>query len=149
MKKDTLLRCIGKKMESKILIVWTTESHVALLIPQVKFPYPVSSRNELHWGYDELDKLRNNFIGTLRCFPKWDLEELLMARPQLSRVLAARFRLVGGVPRHFSKCYKWLRNGPAASRLNIEAIYCWGSNQILLCWLPRWNRGKDMGMSSR
>ena len=66
----------------------------------------VSSPKESHWGGNQFPKIRLRTVGRFRYFPMWDLDELVLAQmyftnSRLTREeVIARFRLVGGVPRH-------------------------------------------------
>lgn len=75
----------------------------------------VTSPNSSHWGFGEFTKLRNGVLGWFKYLPLWTLQELLAAREILSarvvdgknlideftdEVVAKRFEIVGGVPRH-------------------------------------------------
>jgi hypothetical protein len=66
----------------------------------------VSSPDGSHWGGKHFPKERLGTNGRFRYYPMWDLDELLLAQPYLAKTgltkkeVVARFRLVGGVPRH-------------------------------------------------
>ena len=66
----------------------------------------VSSPDERNWGGKQFMKGRDDVAGLFRFFPMWDLDELVMARQYIrgrkltDEEIAARFREVGGIPRH-------------------------------------------------
>ena len=97
----------------------------------------VSSPNERHWGGNEFDKLRDDVIGTFRYFPLWDLHEILMAQPYLSSTVItgeeveARFRVVGGVPRHIILHEDYLGRVLRSQNEAIEALTVRQAQQIV------------------
>ena len=84
----------------------------------------VSSPDGTHWRGENFEKKVGNVIGTFRFFSMWDLNELLEARSYFGTVLTipeveARFRLVGGVPRHVFLEEKYF---PAVLRNQNDAV---------------------------
>ena len=95
----------------------------------------VASPDEGHWGGSEFRKDRGIVLGIFRVYPMWDLEELQLARAYLSTfsgvqltadVVEARFRQVGGVPRHI-----FSSNFNEKLQIQDEAIVALTNDQVI------------------